>query len=93
MTRDEVLAELATDVREVLGDRKVRTHDDKAAAIVALVADLFDVASLAAVSDPAARIPVREVQLGNAIVEIDANDDLVRVELHSGGELEWHERA
>jgi hypothetical protein len=92
VTRDEVLAELADDVRAVLGDRKVRTHDDKTKAIVALVADLLAPGALAAVEVVGARIGVEHVELGNAGVEVDANGDLSRIELDAAVELEWHER-
>lgn len=92
MTLDDVLAELAIDVRAVLGDRKVRTHDDKTAAIVALLSDLLDPGSIAAVSIPSARIAVSSVEFENARAQVDANGDLVRVELHEPAEIEWYER-
>jgi hypothetical protein len=91
VNREQVLDELATDVRAVLGDRKVRTHDDKTAAIVALVADLLG-PGLAAVEPVGARIPVETLRYGNAAVEIDANGDVARIELDVPVELEWHER-
>ena len=90
--REQMLAELLTDVRAALGDRKLRTHDDKAAAIVELVADLLDPAAVAALVVPSARITVETIELGNATIEIDANGDLGRVQMSAPAELEVFER-
>ena len=91
MNRDEMLAELADDVLDVLKDRKLK-QADKQAAIVALVADLLDPSAVAAIEVVGARIGVDSIELGNASIEVDANGDLSRVELHVPVEIEMHGR-
>lgn len=91
MNSQEVLAEFATDVREAL--KTNRTQDARTDAIVALVADLLAPGSLSAVNVPTARIAVTEIELGNARVEVDANNDLVRVEFYESVEAEIAERV
>jgi hypothetical protein len=91
VNREEVLAELSDDVLAVLKGRGPK-QAEKVAAIVQLVADLLDPSAVAAIEVVGARIGVDTIELGNASIEVDANGDLSRVELHVPVDVELHGR-
>lgn len=90
MNREQVLAELAVDVREAL--KTNRTQDARTAAIVALVADLLAPAAVAAIEIVGARMPMSTFNHRAGTIEYDGYGNLARVTFDEPVEIEFHER-